>query len=144
MFTGGFGENPFPTMQVGRIQFLMVIGLGSLFPCWLSPQGHSASRSCPLDFSHGTHHLQSQQWCINSTSSYALKLCGFYLYLLLLPARESSFLLRTHVIRSITSLVSVGVRIPSVPCHMGLPNTATCFIKMCKPRRRGKLQSHVM
>ena len=92
--------NPFPTIQVGRIQFLMVIGLASLFPCWLSPQGHSASRSCPLDFSHGSLHLQSQQWCINSTSSYALKLCDFYLYLLLPPARESSLFLRTHVIRS--------------------------------------------
>lgn len=39
-------------------------------------------------------HRQSQQQCLNSTSSWALKLSECYLYLLLPPARESSLLLR--------------------------------------------------
>lgn len=37
---------------------------------------------------------------------------------------------------SLASLVYVGKKMPSVPCHLGLPHIATCFIKMCKSSRQ--------
>lgn len=50
---------------------------------------------------------------------------------------------RIHILgacwtESFSSLLCVGWRLPSVPCHMGLPNMVTCFIKMGTLRRQGE------
>ena len=56
-------------LPVGRIQVLLVIGLRSLLPCWLS-----CIQSSLCSLSHASLHLQSQQQRLSSESNSSMDL----------------------------------------------------------------------
>ena len=52
-----------------RIQFSVVVGLRSPFPCWLSAGAAFCSQGLPPSLPHGSPCLQSQQWRISLPSN---------------------------------------------------------------------------